>query len=1343
MNEKLLLEFDLNDKLSPKLTKINNQLQNTDKTTNKLTDTNKGLDKSFSNTIKTVATLAITYKTLDVAYNGIIKNGLDYNRQIEQQTAGISALVSATSANVDSLGNQLTAQQKFNLAGQESIEIMDELQRINSKLPTTLTETASIYKSLLPSFKEAGASQKELIDLTEKFAIVSNVAGIEMNSLVATVDSVASGTLIASSDLGKFMSAMGLTNETLKKTDDVTKLVLETFKDFNTLDTYATAVSNLEDSWDSLTGKLTKDIFAGQKESIKELTKIVESFTSNKDDMEALQRTIVSFANTSIDAVEGVVNSFLQIRQGYLILEQYGTMAFSGIELFANDVQIKVLKFIRDIAFEYSEILGKIGVNVNFTEMTRSIAELEQSNARLVQSTNKRLELSDQEIIDLERLKLKTTEIADVVKNSLNPATLQTTENINETGKAIDSANNKMGKLIKSIAKPETVEINIGGSISNAIIDGINGSNLEEIIGSLSSSMGSSMISSGVGALALTGAINPYAAIGGGIALNAVGGLFGGGSDRETATEKAQARATSELNKFIEALKGTIDVMNTFGNIGSSTVYEFDRMQTEYINNLKQYLSNSIASQNQWFTDMGKISALNLEFFNKAIPGLETEDVYSGEFNGTSQFAKVFTDESQKIIEDFLIGIAPEKGIKAGYASSKFSADEYTKIQELDPLINAFVTDKLPSFLDFSSMSIESLNEIVKDFDKDAFDKTNNALNELSLSVKEAGGEVTQEDIDLFRKLYDTNFILGQDYQEAIQITEDFNDTLADTIKQMTFVSNDYELAFASIGATTEQITELRKQQIQDEIDFLISKTPELADAKDDFLSFYDGISPENTDLIESAEEIGDLLVEQAQLNYEAADAIEESNEAQKTLTNHYESQANEIIKLADAYSNISDEILSFIADLNYIPQSLSEIMDSIGTASSVEDIDNIFNSIQKNYRESEDALNDFYDLEIDNINDRIELIEKENSVLLSLMDFVDDIRLEQLKNTYSTDAIKGQYTSSLSSLQTALLTNDPNAGSIAADTEKYAKAYLESFEDTASNMEDFKFEQGKLLASMEDLAGGGRPASLETLQKELVNAEENNILALDELKSDVTNALSVLNDSSLDLRNGLNSDINNLTNTAIDFLGEGSAIVNWLSTLDASVNNLSFGESETKTAVAVAQTSALQSNPTPLSTSSNYNTLNTAYNELFGRDVDLEGLAYWSDRLDSGLSTSNLTTALLGGATAYTGEGYIDPETQLKLIANNVVPFADGGIVTKPTLGLIGEAGYNEAVVPFKDPSDPLNMKAVSNKVDKTNEKLDILERILTTLVTNNINTYKLLQRIEQNGLIALEETA
>jgi hypothetical protein len=39
---------------------------------------------------------------------------------------------------------------------------------------------------------------------------------------------------------------------------------------------------------------------------------------------------------------------------------------------------------------------------------------------------------------------------------------------------------------------------------------------------------------------------------------------------------------------------------------------------------------------------------------------------------------------------------------------------------------------------------------------------------------------------------------------------------------------------------------------------------------------------------------------------------------------------------------------------------------------------------------------------------------------------------------------------------------------------------------------------------------------------------------------------------------------------------------------------------------------------------------------------------------------------------------------------------FGQGGIVTGPTKALIGEAGYSEAVIPLKDPNDPLNMNAV-----------------------------------------------
>ena len=41
--------------------------------------------------------------------------------------------------------------------------------------------------------------------------------------------------------------------------------------------------------------------------------------------------------------------------------------------------------------------------------------------------------------------------------------------------------------------------------------------------------------------------------------------------------------------------------------------------------------------------------------------------------------------------------------------------------------------------------------------------------------------------------------------------------------------------------------------------------------------------------------------------------------------------------------------------------------------------------------------------------------------------------------------------------------------------------------------------------------------------------------------------------------------------------------------------------------------------------------------------------------------------------------------------VTATVTPFANGGIVTGPVMGLIGEAGYNEAVIPLKNPDDPM----------------------------------------------------
>ena len=76
---------------------------------------------------------------------------------------------------------------------------------------------------------------------------------------------------------------------------------------------------------------------------------------------------------------------------------------------------------------------------------------------------------------------------------------------------------------------------------------------------------------------------------------------------------------------------------------------------------------------------------------------------------------------------------------------------------------------------------------------------------------------------------------------------------------------------------------------------------------------------------------------------------------------------------------------------------------------------------------------------------------------------------------------------------------------------------------------------------------------------------------------------------------------------------------------------------------------------------------------------------------------------------------------------------FADGGIVTAPTLGLIGEAGYNEAIVPLKNPNDPLNQNEVIRELRelrKSNELMRKQQVELLKAINNNTDTYEPVER-------------
>ena len=93
--------------------------------------------------------------------------------------------------------------------------------------------------------------------------------------------------------------------------------------------------------------------------------------------------------------------------------------------------------------------------------------------------------------------------------------------------------------------------------------------------------------------------------------------------------------------------------------------------------------------------------------------------------------------------------------------------------------------------------------------------------------------------------------------------------------------------------------------------------------------------------------------------------------------------------------------------------------------------------------------------------------------------------------------------------------------------------------------------------------------------------------------------------------------------------------------------------------------------------------------------------------------------TFISDGNTAYADGTALD--WQRDDLLKNYTAFADGGIVTSPTLGLIGEAGYNEAIIPLKDPNDPLSMNALTDEVRKLREENTEMKQLMVKLVSDN----------------------
>ena len=287
--------------INGEFTKLSGSVKKTDKGVD-------GLNKRLKNMVHT----AVPLYAINRAFRAVANTGFAFNKGMEDSVAGLTALTVATSANVSAMGKHLSITEKYALANKEATKTAQELAKINAQTPHTLDQTNQIYKAMYVSMKKAGASTQDMIGLTKKISIAAGAGGIEFNSLLAGVDGLATGTVLANSDLGRFLGGLGLTNEALKNSTDVVALLNEKLKDFKAVDNMTTAVSNLQNEWEQLAGVLTKDIFDVAKDNIKDTTSFLGTFRTNLHDF-MLQYKDVGAINNIVDLKEKSVQLQIEL----------------------------------------------------------------------------------------------------------------------------------------------------------------------------------------------------------------------------------------------------------------------------------------------------------------------------------------------------------------------------------------------------------------------------------------------------------------------------------------------------------------------------------------------------------------------------------------------------------------------------------------------------------------------------------------------------------------------------------------------------------------------------------------------------------------------------------------------------------------------------------------------------------------------------------------------------------------------------------------------------------------------------------------------------------------------
>ncbi|MCI6565316.1 hypothetical protein, partial [Campylobacter sp.] len=246
----------------------------------------------------------------------------------------LTGLISANSANVTSTGEVITAQQKWQLSSEVASEALERLKSIATATGNQISSTTDAFTMFYATANDQGGTS-DAMDAFNAIALAAQVAGKDMASLVPMFDSLATGTVLAGSEMGSFMKIVGLTNEELKLANQNGTLfatLQERLAEFSSVaklsaGTYEMELNKLKSTLTSLGSEASKPVFDSLKNSIAGLNKFI---AENKEAILSLLAGIREMGEVLLVAGAGFLAMQSKILMATVSLSAFSASAVSA-----------------------------------------------------------------------------------------------------------------------------------------------------------------------------------------------------------------------------------------------------------------------------------------------------------------------------------------------------------------------------------------------------------------------------------------------------------------------------------------------------------------------------------------------------------------------------------------------------------------------------------------------------------------------------------------------------------------------------------------------------------------------------------------------------------------------------------------------------------------------------------------------------------------------------------------------------------------------------------------------------------------------------------------------------